>query len=77
MVAVLCLQASPMPAPVPSNAPGSRVQVYITLVPRADVGAAASIGAAFQEAVSSGMMANSLSVAGVPHVSAETLDICL
>ena len=58
------LQASPAPAPGGANAPGSRVQVYITLVPRADVGAAASIGAAFQEAVSSGMMANSLGVAG-------------
>ncbi|KAK9843686.1 hypothetical protein WJX81_002304 [Elliptochloris bilobata] len=60
------LQASPLPAPTISTAPGSRVQVYITLVPRADVGAAASIGAAFQEAVSAGMMADSLRVAGVP-----------
>jgi len=57
-------QASPLPAPATAGAPGSRVQVYITLVPRADVGAAASIGAAFQEAVSSGMMADSLRVAG-------------
>lgn len=53
-----------MPAPTTAGAPGSRVQIYITLVPRADVGSAASIGAAFQEAVSSGMMADSLRIAG-------------